>query len=59
LRYIRVHVAPGPDKPPDTLGTQDTCKIRRRSSNGCTGAYDEHIAELFGLSRIGTQVLLI
>lgn len=40
-------------------GTHDTRKIGRRSSNGCIGLYNEHIAELFGLSQIGTQVLLI
>ena len=34
-------------------------KIGRRSSNGCVGLYNEHIAELFGLTRVGTQVLLI
>jgi len=46
-QYYRIH------------GTHDTRKIGRRSSNGCIGLYNEHIAELFGLSQIGTQVLLI
>jgi hypothetical protein len=45
--YYRIH------------GTQDTRKIGRRSSNGCIGLYNEHIAELYGLTEIGTQVLLI
>ena len=40
-------------------GTQDTRKIGRRSSNGCIGLYNEHIAELFSLTTVGTQVLLI
>jgi L,D-transpeptidase ErfK/SrfK len=45
--YYRVH------------GTHDTRKIGRRSSNGCIGLYNEHIAELFGMAKVGTQVLLI
>ena len=45
--YYRVH------------GTHDTRKIGRRSSNGCIGLYNRHIAELFGLARVGTQVLVI
>lgn len=45
--YFRIH------------GTHDTRKIGRRSSNGCIGLYNEHIQDLFGLSKIGTQVLLI
>lgn len=40
-------------------GTQDTRKIGRRSSNGCIGLYNEHILELFALTSVGTQVLLI
>jgi L,D-transpeptidase ErfK/SrfK len=40
-------------------GTHDTRKIGRRSSNGCIGLYNEHIAELFNFARVGTQVLLI
>jgi lipoprotein-anchoring transpeptidase ErfK/SrfK len=46
-QYYRIH------------GTHDTRKIGRRSSNGCIGLYNEHIAELFDLARVGTQVLLI
>ena len=46
-RYYRIH------------GTHDTRKIGRRSSNGCIGLYNEHIAELFNLAKVGTQVLLI
>jgi hypothetical protein len=64
-------IGPGPDNPLGTHalylswqyyrihGTHDTRKIGRRSSNGCIGLYNEHIAELFGLAKIGTQVLLI
>jgi L,D-transpeptidase ErfK/SrfK len=64
-------VQPGPDNPLGTHalylswtyyrihGTHDTRKIGRRSSNGCVGLYNEHIAVLFGLTQIGTQVLLI
>ncbi|MEY4984313.1 MAG: hypothetical protein RIR62_2579 [Pseudomonadota bacterium] len=40
-------------------GTHDTRKIGRRSSNGCVGLYNEHILELFELTKVGTQVLLI
>ncbi|GAA3858312.1 L,D-transpeptidase [Celeribacter arenosi] len=46
-QYYRIH------------GTHDTRKIGRRSSNGCIGLYNEHIAELFSLAKVGTQVLLI
>lgn len=65
------YVPPGPDNPLGTHalylswqyyrihGTHDTRKIGRRSSNGCIGLYNEDIAELFGLARVGTQVLLI
>ncbi|MCY4179905.1 MAG: L,D-transpeptidase [Litoreibacter sp.] len=45
--YYRIH------------GTHDTRKIGRRSSNGCIGLYNEHIAEVFEKTKIGTQVLLI
>jgi len=45
--YYRIH------------GTHDTRKIGRRSSNGCIGLYNEHIAEVFSKAKIGTQVLLI
>ena len=62
---------PGPDNPLGTHalylswqyyrihGTGDTRKIGRQSSNGCIGLYNEQIAELFELAKIGTQVLLI
>jgi L,D-transpeptidase ErfK/SrfK len=40
-------------------GTHDTRKIGRMSSNGCIGLYNEHIAELFSLCVVGTQVLLV
>ena len=40
-------------------GTHDTRKIGRRSSSGCIGLYNEHILELYGLVKVGTQVLLI
>ncbi|MCP5088946.1 MAG: L,D-transpeptidase, partial [Rhodobacteraceae bacterium] len=65
------YIPPGPDNPLGTHamylswkyyrihGTHDTRKIGRRSSNGCIGLYNEHIEELFGLSKVGTQVLLI
>ena len=65
------YVPPGPDNPLGTHalylswqfyrihGTHDTRKIGRRSSNGCIGLYNEHIAELYNLARVGTQVLLI
>lgn len=65
------YVGPGPDNPLGTHalylswtyyrihGTHDTRKIGRRSSNGCIGLYNNHIAELFGLAKVGTQVLLI
>lgn len=65
------YVPPGPDNPLGTHalylswefyrihGTHDTRKIERRSSNGCVGLYNEHIAELFSHARLGTQVLLI
>ncbi|SIS88396.1 Lipoprotein-anchoring transpeptidase ErfK/SrfK [Paracoccus saliphilus] len=64
-------VPPGPDNPLGTHalwlswqyyrihGTHDTRKIGRKSSNGCIGLYNEHIKELFGMAKIGTQVLLI
>ena len=64
-------IPPGPDNPLGTHalylswqyyrihGTHDTRKIGRRSSSGCIGLYNEHIAELFSLAKVGTQVLLI
>ena len=65
------YVGPGPDNPLGTHalylswtyyrihGTHDTRKIGRKSSNGCIGLYNEHIAELFAFTKVGTQVLLI
>ena len=65
------YIPPGPENPLGTHalylswtyyrihGTQDTRKIGRRSSNGCIGLYNQHIKELFGLTSVGTQVLLI
>lgn len=64
-------VGPGPDNPLGTHalylswtyyrihGTHDTRKIGRRSSNGCIGLFNQHIQELFSLTKVGTQVLLI
>ncbi|WP_108813348.1 L,D-transpeptidase [Loktanella sp. Alg231-35] len=64
-------IGPGPDNPLGTHalhlswqyyrihGTHDTRKIGRRSSNGCIGLYNEQIAELYNLTKVGTQVLLI
>lgn len=64
-------IPPGPDNPLGTHalylswtyyrihGTHDTRKIGRKSSNGCIGLYNEHIAELFELVPNGAQVLLI
>lgn len=65
------YVGPGPDNPLGSHalylswtyyrihGTHDTRKIGRRSSNGCIGLFNEHIEELYGLTKVGTQVLLI
>ena len=65
------YVGPGPDNPLGTHalylswtyyrihGTHDTRKIGRRSSNGCIGLYNEHIAQLFSMAQVGTPVLLI
>lgn len=65
------YIPPGPDNPLGTHalylswqyyrihGTHDTRKIGRRSSNGCIGLYNHHIEELFGMTKVGTQVLLI
>ncbi len=46
-QYFRIH------------GTQDERKIGRRSSSGCIGLYNRNIAELYGLTKVGTQVVLI
>ena len=40
-------------------GTHDTRKIGRQSSSGCIGLYNDHIAELFAVVKIGTQVRLL
>ncbi len=65
------YIGPGEDNPLGTHamylswkfyrihGTNDTRKIGRRSSNGCIGLYNEHVAELFEMAKVGTQVLLI
>lgn len=65
------YVPPGPNNPLGTHalylgwtyyrihGTHDTRKIGRRSSNGCIGLYNEHIAQLFARAKVGTQVLVI
>ena len=65
------YIGPGPENPLGTHalylgwtyyrihGTHDTRKIGRQSSNGCIGLYNQHISELFALTRVGTQVLLI
>lgn len=65
------YVGPGPRNPLGTHalylswtyyrihGTNDVRKIGRRSSNGCIGLYNEQIEELFGLTSVGTQVVLI
>lgn len=65
------HIPPGPDNPLGTHalylswkyyrihGTHDTRKIGRRSSNGCIGLYNENIAQLYSMAKVGTQVLLI
>ena len=64
-------IGPGPDNPLGSHalylswtyyrihGTHDTRKIGRKSSNGCIGLYNEQIAELFSLTKVGTQVLII
>lgn len=64
-------VGPGPDNPLGSHalylswtyyrihGTHDTRKIGRRSSNGCIGLYNNHISQLFALTKVGTQVLVI
>ena len=64
-------IPPGPDNPLGTHalylswryyrihGTHDTRKIGRRSSNGCIGLYNEHVAELLKMTAVGTQTLLM
>lgn len=68
---LPTYVGPGPDNPLGTHalylgwqyyrihGTNDTRKIGRKSSNGCIGLYNEDIAELFSMARVGTQVLVL
>ena len=46
-KYIRIH------------GTHDNSKIGRKSSSGCFGLYNHNIAELYGLTQVGTQVVVI
>lgn len=65
------YMPPGPDNPLGTHamylgwpsyiihGTHDTRKIGRPSSDGCIGLYNEHIAELFEVAPVGTQVLVL
>ena len=65
------YVGPGPDNPLGTHalylswqyyrihGTNDTRKIGRKSSNGCIGLYNQQIADLFEITKVGTQVKLI
>ncbi|WP_232822994.1 L,D-transpeptidase [Oceanibium sediminis] len=65
------YVGPGPENPMGTHalnlswqyyrihGTNDVRKIGRRSSNGCIGLFNNQIAELFSLAKVGTQVVLI
>lgn len=65
------YVGPGPENPLGTHalyltwryyrihGTNDVRKIGRRSSSGCIGLYNEQIEELFGMTKVGTQVLLV
>ena len=65
------YVGPGPQNPLGTHalylewefyrihGTNDVRKIGRRSSNGCIGLYNEHIAEIYSHAKVGMQVVLI
>lgn len=46
-QYYRIH------------GTHDTRKIGRKSSNGCVGMYNEHIQQMYDLTKVGTQVVLL
>ncbi|MDT1064155.1 L,D-transpeptidase [Paracoccus sp. CPCC 101403] len=39
-------------------GTHDTRKIGRKSSSGCYGLYNEHIAQLYAVAQVGTQVTI-
>ena len=40
-------------------GTHDTRKIGRRASSGCIGLFNPMIAELYAITPIGTQVLIL
>ena len=65
------YMPPGPDNPLGTHamylswpaylihGTHDTRKIGRKSSSGCIGLYNPMIAELYAVTPIGTQVLVL
>jgi len=65
------YMPPGPDNPLGTHamylswpaylihGTHDTRKIGRPSSDGCIGLYNEMIEELFAITPVGTQVLIL
>lgn len=65
------YVGPGPQNPLGTHalylswqyyrihGTNDVRKIGRQSSNGCIGLFNEHIAEVFERTAVGTRVRLI
>lgn len=46
-QYYRIH------------GTHDTRKIGRKSSDGCVGLYNDQIAQLYALAKVGTQVRII
>ena len=39
--------------------THDTRVIGRPSFDGCIGLFNEHIAELFALAQVGTQIWII
>lgn len=40
-------------------GTHDTRKVGRRSSDGCIGMFNEHALQLYDMTKIGTQVVLL
>ncbi|MBZ8117666.1 L,D-transpeptidase [Roseovarius sp. LXJ103] len=40
-------------------GTHDTRKIGRRSSSGCIGLYNQMIEELYDITPVGMQVLIL
>ena len=45
-KYIRIH------------GTHNNAKIGKKSSSGCIGLYNHNIAELYNLTKVGTQVVV-